>query len=254
MSSIKISIKNLSLMYKNQPVLDNINCEIQSNCVCAILGASGSGKSTFLRCLNRMNDYDEECQINGSVIIDGEEIYNNTNCNVNKLRQKVGMVFQKPNPFNRSIYYNVVYGPVLYKINQLNIENILENSLKNAGLFEEVKDRLNENANNLSGGQKQRLCIARAIATNPEVLLMDEPCSALDPLATETIEKLINKLKKKYTIAIVTHSVKQALKVSDFILFFDKGRIIEFDKTKDIFINTSHELIRNYYNDYNNKF
>lgn len=253
MHNIKIAVKNLSLRYKNKLVLRNVNCEIKSNHVFAILGTSGSGKSTFLRCLNRMNDYEDECTISGSVLLDREEIYSK-NYNVTQLRMKIGMVFQKPNPFNRSIRYNVLYGPVLCNMNQLNIEKILENSLKDAGLFEEVKERLNENASVLSGGQKQRLCIARAIATNPEVLLMDESCSALDPLSTQTIEKLIIKLKKKYTIVIVTHSVRQALKISDFVLFFDKGKLIEFNKTQDIFNETSHKIIIDYYNGHKNEF
>ncbi|SCJ27616.1 Phosphate import ATP-binding protein PstB 3 [uncultured Clostridium sp.] len=234
MENIKINVKNLELFYGNNQALKNINMEIKERKVTALIGPSGCGKSTFLRTLNRMNDLIENVNIEGEIFVDGEDIYKSDD--VIKLRTKVGMVFQKPNPFPMSIYDNVAYGPRVHGIKDKEIlDQIVEESLKGAAIWDEVKDRLNKSALGLSGGQQQRICIARTIAMKPEVILMDEPTSALDPISTSKVEELINELKDKYTIVIVTHNMQQAARVSDETAFFLSGEVIEFDETKTIF-------------------
>lgn len=228
-------IKNLNLFYGDKQALKNINLNITHNAVTAFIGPSGCGKSTLLRCLNRMNDLIPDCKVEGHIEIDGEDIVNDK-INVVDLRTKVGMVFQKPNPFPMSIYENVVYGLRCQNISDKKVlDEVCENSLRKAALWEEVKDRLKDNAYGLSGGQQQRLCIARAIAMEPEVILMDEPTSALDPIATAKIEELIQDLKKNYTIVIVTHSMQQAARISDDTAFFLLGEVIEKSPTKELF-------------------
>jgi phosphate transport system ATP-binding protein len=211
---IKISTRNLNVYYGIKQALFDINLDLFEKKVTALIGPSGCGKSTFIRCLNRMNDVIDICKVEGSIKVDGEEI-NGKEIDVNVVRERIGMVFQKPNPFPKSIYDNIAYGPRIHGLadNQDDLDRIVENSLKKAALWEEVKDRLNQPGTGLSGGQQQRLCIARAISINPEVILMDEPCSALDPIATAKIEELIDELKKSYTIVIVTHSMSQAARV-----------------------------------------
>ncbi len=213
----------------------------------ALIGPSGCGKSTYIRCLNRMNDVIDICKVEGSIKIDGQEI-NKKDVDVNLLREKVGMVFQKPNPFPKSIYDNIAYGPRIHGLadNKDDLDKIVEGSLKKAALWEEVKDRLNQPGTGLSGGQQQRLCIARTISINPEVILMDEPCSALDPIATAKIEELIDELKKTYTIVIVTHSMSQAARVSQNTGFFHLGKILEFNLTEKIFKNPDNKLTQDY--------
>jgi phosphate transport system ATP-binding protein len=215
--------------------------------VTALIGPSGCGKSTYIRCLNRMNDVIDICKVEGSIKIDGQEI-NKKDVDVNLLREKVGMVFQKPNPFPKSIYDNIAYGPRIHGLsdNKEDLDKIVETSLKKAALWEEVKDRLNQPGTGLSGGQQQRLCIARTISINPEVILMDEPCSALDPIATAKIEELIDELKKTYTIVIVTHSMSQAARVSQNTGFFHLGKILEFNLTEKIFKNPDNKLTQDY--------
>ncbi len=231
-------INNLCLWYKNHKALNNISLDIQENEITAFIGPSGCGKSTFLKTLNRMNDLVEGVKIEGSVTYNEQDIFK---FNVNELRKEVGMVFQKPNPFPMSIYDNVAYGPRTHGIkNRLRLDEIVENALKCAALWDEVKDDLKKNALGLSGGQQQRLCIARAIAVNPKVILMDEPTSALDPISTAKIEDLLLELKNRYTIIIVTHNMQQALRVSDKTAFFLLGDLIEFDKT-DILFSTPHD-------------
>jgi phosphate transport system ATP-binding protein len=228
-------IKNLNLFYGSNHALKNINMEIRKNSVTAFIGPSGCGKSTLLRCFNRMNDLIPDCKIDGSIFLDDEDI-NKQNVNVVDLRTKVGMVFQKPNPFPMSIFDNVAFGLRCQGLSdKAQLKTIVEESLKKAALWNEVKDRLNENAYKLSGGQQQRLCIARAIAMAPEVILMDEPTSALDPIATAKIEELIQDLKRDYTIVIVTHSMQQATRVSDDTAFFLMGEVIEKNITKTLF-------------------
>lgn len=242
----KINIQNLNLWYGDKQALIDVNMEIPEKQVTALIGPSGCGKSTLIRCLNRMNDIIYICKIQGSVMFDGNDIYGK-NANVVALRRKVGMVFQKPNPFPKSIYENIAYGPKIQGVkNKKTLDEIVENSLKNAALWEETKDRLNESAMGLSGGQQQRLCIARALAIEPEVILMDEPCSALDPIATAKIEELINKLKKEYTVAIVTHNMQQAARVGDFCGYMYLGKLIEFGETTQIFENPQEELTEKY--------
>ncbi len=229
------NVANLDLYYGDKQALKNINIEIKKNCVTALIGPSGCGKSTFLRCLNRMNDLIDGCKINGTITTQGKDIYD-AKANVVELRTKVGMVFQKANPFPMSIYDNIAYGPRCQGIKDKKIlDEIVHNSLKQAALFDEISDRLHESAMGLSGGQQQRLCIARAIAMEPEVILMDEPTSALDPIATAKIEELIEHLKKEYSIIIVTHSMQQAARVSDYTAYFLMGDLVEFDTTKNIF-------------------
>ena len=237
-TKIKAIIKNLSVFYSDKCAVDNVSMNINAREVTAMIGPSGCGKSTFIRCLNRMNDVIENCTVKGSVLIDGYDIYHPKIDEV-KLRSQIGMVFQKPNPFPKSIYDNVAYGPRLHGIatKKNDLDNIVEESLTKAGLFKEVKDRLNDTAIGLSGGQQQRLCIARTISISPSIILMDEPCSALDPIATAVIEELIENLKKSYTILIVTHNMQQAARVSEKTAFFHLGKLIEFGDTKTIFTN-----------------
>jgi phosphate transport system ATP-binding protein len=235
---IKISAKNLDLYYEDKQALFDINMSIYTNKVTAFIGPSGCGKSSFLRCINRMNDTIANCRVTGRLLINGRDI-NDASIDVVKLRTSVGMVFQKPNPFPQSIYDNIVYAPKIHGLvtSKSAQDQLVEESLTKAGLFEEVKDRLSSIATVLSGGQQQRLCIARAIAINPDIILMDEPCSALDPIATAKIERLIDELKENYTIIIVTHSMQQAARISQHTAFFHLGRVIEYGNTKQIFTN-----------------
>ncbi len=241
-----IETVNLNLWYGENHALRDINIKIKRNRVTALIGPSGCGKSTLLRCFNRMNDIIENCKIEGKVFFNGKDIYQ-PDTNVVALRKKIGMVFQKPNPFPKSIYENVAYGPRIHGINNKEkLDRIVEESLKDAALWNEVKDRLEESAMALSGGQQQRLCIARALAVEPEVILMDEPCSALDPIATAKIEDLIEELKRKYTVIIVTHNMQQAARVSDYTGYLYLGQLIEFGQTKQIFENPKKELTQKY--------
>ena len=238
MEKSKVSVKDLNLYYGSNHALKNVNMEIKSNAVTAFIGPSGCGKSTFLKCINRMNDLVENVKIEGTVLLDGEDIYDKR-VDTTLLRKKVGMVFQQPNPFPMSIYDNIAYGPRLHGIrNKETLDEIVENALKGAAIYEEVKDRLKKSALGLSGGQQQRLCIARALAVEPEVLLMDEPTSALDPVSTLKIEELMEGLKKKYTVVIVTHNMQQAARVSDDTAFFLVGEVVEFGATPVIFSRT----------------
>ena len=230
----KFEIKDLNLYYGDYHALKNINMNLAENEITAFIGPSGCGKSTFLKCLNRMNDLVEGCKITGSVTLDGEDIYGNMD--VNKLRKRVGMVFQNPNPFPMSVYDNIAYGPRTHGIrNKKVLDEIVERSLRNAAIWDELKDRLKKSALGLSGGQQQRLCIARALAVQPEVLLMDEPTSALDPISTSKIEDLAMELKKDYTIVMVTHNMQQAVRVSDNTAFFLLGEVIEYNETEKLF-------------------
>lgn len=235
MANSKITVESLNLHYGENLALKNVNMEIADHAITAFIGPSGCGKSTFLRCLNRMNDLVDGCRVEGKVILDGEEIYDKR-VDTTLLRKKVGMVFQQPNPFPMSIYDNIAYGPRLHGIkNKKELDEIVERSLQGAAIFEEVKDRLHKSALGLSGGQQQRLCIARALAVSPEVLLMDEPTSALDPISTLKIEELMETLKKKYTVVIVTHNMQQAARVSDDTAFFLVGEVVEKNATSEIF-------------------
>ncbi|MBP3886320.1 MAG: phosphate ABC transporter ATP-binding protein [Cellulosilyticum sp.] len=230
----KFSIENLDLYYGDFKALKNINLKIEANKITAFIGPSGCGKSTFLKSLNRMNDLVEGCKITGKVLLDDEDIYGNMD--INMLRKRVGMVFQKPNPFPMNIYDNIAFGPRTHGIrNKAQLDEIVEKSLRDAAIWNEVKDRLKKSALGLSGGQQQRLCIARALAVEPEVILMDEPTSALDPISTSKIEDLISELKKKYTIVMVTHNMQQATRVSDQTVFFLLGEIIEAGNTEKLF-------------------
>ena len=230
----KYTIKDLELFYGDFKALKNINLNIQEKEITAFIGPSGCGKSTLLKTLNRMNDLVEGCRITGSVQLDGEDIYGKID--VNKLRKRVGMVFQKPNPFPMSIYDNIAYGPRTHGIrSKAKLDEIVEKSLRDAAIWDEVKDRLKKSALGMSGGQQQRLCIARALAVQPEVLLMDEPTSALDPISTSRIEELAMELKKDYTIVIVTHNMQQATRISDKTGFFLLGEVVEFAKTQKLF-------------------
>ena len=232
--SVKIKVNDLDLFYGEKQALFKVGIDIKENEVTALIGPSGCGKSTFLRTLNRMNDLIDNVKITGNIVIDGEDIYDSND--VIKLRTKVGMVFQKPNPFPMSIYDNVAYGPRMHGIkNKKELDAIVEESLRGAAIWDEVKDRLKSSALGLSGGQQQRICIARAIAMKPEVILMDEPTSALDPISTIKVEELIDQMKDNYTIVIVTHNMQQAARISDKTAFFLNGEIIEFDKTSKIF-------------------
>jgi len=244
---IKIKSKNVNVYYGQKKALDKINLEIPTNKVTALIGPSGCGKSTFLRCINRMNDTIDICRIEGKIIVDEEDIYS-TEVDPVLLRAKIGMVFQKPNPFPKSIFDNVAYGPKIHGIvnSDDELEELVIYSLKKAGLFEEVKDRLNDSGTSLSGGQQQRLCIARAIAISPQIILMDEPCSALDPIATAVIEELIDELAKNYTIVIVTHSMQQAARVSQQTAFFHMGSLIEVGRTDQIFSTPSQKKTQDY--------
>ncbi len=241
----KFSVSDLNLFYGNFQALHQINIEIPSNQVTALIGPSGCGKSTFLRTLNRMNDLVDTAKITGEIQLDGENIY--SDIDVMKLRTRVGMVFQKPNPFPMSIYDNIAYGPRCQGVKDKNrLDEIVEKSLRGAALWDEVKDRLNKSAMGLSGGQQQRLCIARAIAMEPEVILMDEPTSALDPIATKKVEELMEQLKEKYTIVIVTHSMQQAARISDKTAFFLMGELIEFDDTNKVYTKPQDKRTEDY--------
>lgn len=242
----KISVKDLDLYYGDFKALKNINIEIEPNEITAFIGPSGCGKSTLLRCLNRMNDLVEGCRIEGNVLLDGTDIYGK-NVDVNLLRKKVGMVFQKPNPFPMSIYDNIAYGPRTHGIkNKAQLDKIVETSLKNAAIWDECKDRLKSSALGMSGGQQQRLCIARALACQPEVILMDEPTSALDPISISKIEELVLELKKKYTVVIVTHNMQQAVRISDKTAFFLLGDLVEYGQTDQIFSVPKDKRTENY--------
>lgn len=231
----KISVSNLNLYYGQNHALKSVNMEIPENEITAFIGPSGCGKSTFLKTLNRMNDLVEGVRIEGKVVLDGEDIYSPT-VNTTLLRKKVGMVFQQPNPFPMSIYDNIAYGPRIHGIkNKAKLDEIVETSLKGAAIWDEIKDRLKKSALGLSGGQQQRLCIARALAVKPEVLLMDEPTSALDPISTLKVEELMAELKKNYTVAIVTHNMQQATRISDNTAFFLVGEMVEMNKTEELF-------------------
>ncbi|WP_455684741.1 phosphate ABC transporter ATP-binding protein PstB [Thomasclavelia sp.] len=231
----KIEARNLDLFYGEKHALKGVDLDIKTNKITAFIGPSGCGKSTFLKTLNRMNDYVKGIKITGDVKLDNEDIYDNR-VDTTVLRKKVGMVFQQPNPFPMSIYDNVAYGPRIHGIkNKKELDKIVKDSLQAAALYEEVKDRLHTSALGLSGGQQQRLCIARALAVEPEVILLDEPTSALDPISTLKIEELLLELKKKYTIAIVTHNMQQASRIADYTAFFLVGEMVEYGKTKDVF-------------------
>lgn len=246
MANSKITVESLNLHYGENHALKNVNMEIADHAITAFIGSSGCGKSTFLRCLNRMNDLVDGCRVEGKVILDGEDIYDKR-VDTTLLRKKVGMVFQQPNPFPMSIYDNIAYGPRLHGIkNKKELDEIVERSLLGAAIFEEVKDRLHKSALGLSGGQQQRLCIARALAVSPEVLLMDEPTSALDPISTLKIEELMETLKKKYTVVIVTHNMQQAARVSDDTAFFLVGEVVEKNATSEIFARPQDKRTEDY--------
>ena len=244
---LKVAIRNLNVHYGNKQALFDVNLNIMEKEVTSLIGPSGCGKSTLLKCINRMNDLVEICNIKGQILLDSEDI-NDENQDPVLLRMKIGMVFQKPNPFPKSIYDNVAFGPKLHGMvkSKGELDNIVVQSLSKSGLYDEVKDRLFEPGTSLSGGQQQRLCIARALAVNPEILLMDEPCSALDPIATAKIEDLIAELKQQYTIVIVTHSMPQAARVSDRTAYMHMGELIETGMTKSIFSNPQHEKTQDY--------
>lgn len=244
---VVMSVKDCNVFYGENQALKNINLEVGKSEVIALIGPSGCGKSTFLRCLNRLNDTIDSCRVTGEFSLEGEDIYSG-DMDVVLLRARVGMVFQKPNPFPKSIYENVAYGPKIHGItaSKKELDELVELSLDRAGLLEEVKDRIHSPGTSLSGGQQQRLCIARAIAIKPDVILMDEPCSALDPIATEKIEGLINELKENYAIVMVTHSMSQAARVSQRAAYFHLGDLIEVGDTKKIFEDPEHELTKNY--------
>ena len=246
MKDIKVNVKELSIFYGHNQALKKISMDIPDKKVTAFIGPSGCGKSTFLRTLNRMNDLIENVRVEGEVFIDDVNIYQK-NIDVVNLRKKVGMIFQKSNPFAKSIYENIAYGPRINGINgKKELDVIVETSLRQAAIWDEVKDRLNNSALDLSGGQQQRICIARTLAVNPDIILMDEPASALDPISTAKIEELIHELKKFYTIIIVTHNMQQAARTSDVTAFFYLGELIEMDKTRSIFTNPSKKQTEDY--------
>jgi phosphate transport system ATP-binding protein len=242
-----ISARRVNVHYGDKHAIHDVNIDIARNQVLAMIGPSGCGKSTFLRCINRMNDTIEGARVTGSIVLDGQDIHDKRQ-DVVQLRARVGMVFQKPNPFPKTIYENVAYGPRIHGLaaDRVELDEIVHTSLQRAGLWEEVKDRLNNPGTGLSGGQQQRLCIARTIAVNPEVILMDEPCSALDPIATARIEDLIDELKQSYAIVIVTHSMQQAARVSQRTAYFHLGDLIEVGETDRIFTNPRHKLTEDY--------
>jgi phosphate transport system ATP-binding protein len=246
-AATKLCAKNVNVYYGDTHALHDVTLDVYSRQITALIGPSGCGKSTFLRCLNRMNDVVDGCRVTGSIEMDGKDIYA-ANIDVVALRSRIGMVFQKPNPFPKSIFENVAYGPKIHGLaeHRTDLEEIVVNSLKKAGLFDEVKDRLHAPATGLSGGQQQRLCIARTISINPEVVLMDEPCSALDPIATARIEDLMWELKENYTIIIVTHSMQQAARVSQRTGFFHLGDLVEVGTTEKIFQNPRDKRTRDY--------
>jgi len=243
----KVSARSTNVYYGDKHALKNVELDIRVNEVTALIGPSGCGKSTFLRCLNRMNDLVEGARVTGSITLDGEDIYD-SKMDVVQLRARIGMVFQKPNPFPKSIYDNIAYGPRIHGLfsSQAELDEIVHTSLEKAGLWNEVKDRLTEPGTGMSGGQQQRLCIARAIAVGPEVILMDEPCSALDPIATAKVEELIDELRENFTIVIVTHSMQQAARVSQRTAFFHMGTLVECGDTEQIFTNPQHHLTQGY--------
>ena len=243
----KMSMRGVDVFYGDKQAIFDVNLDIGENQVIAMIGPSGCGKSTFLRSLNRMNDTVESCRVSGSLMLEEQDIYS-PKIDIVALRARVGMVFQKPNPFPKSIYDNIAYGPRIHGLasHRTELDEIVEHSLTKAGLWDEVKDRLQSSGTGLSGGQQQRLCIARAIAVSPEVILMDEPCSALDPIATAKIEELIEELSHNYTIAIVTHSMQQAARVSHRTAYFHLGKLIEVNKTTDVFTNPEHEMTEAY--------
>ncbi|MGA9030032.1 MAG: phosphate ABC transporter ATP-binding protein PstB [Methanoregula sp.] len=244
--STVIATKNLNLWYNEKHALQDITMEIEKKKTTALIGPSGCGKSTLLRCFNRMNDLISHVRITGELLLDREDMLCN-GMDVVGLRKRVGMVFQRPNPFPKSVYENVAYGPRVHGINdRKELDTIVEKSLRHAALWDEVRDRLNDSALGLSGGQQQRLCIARTLAVGPEVILMDEPCSAIDPIATAKIENLIEMLKEEYTVIIVTHNMQQAARVSDYTGFMYLGKLIEFDKTTNIFEHPKEDLTENY--------
>jgi phosphate transport system ATP-binding protein len=243
----RMACRNVNVYYGDKQAIKNVSIDIGCNEVLAMIGPSGCGKSTFIRCLNRMNDTIEGCRVTGDILLDGVNIHDK-NVDVVPLRAQVGMVFQKPNPFPKSIYENVAYGPRIHGMarDKSQLDAMVETSLKKAGLWEEVKDRMDQPGTGLSGGQQQRLCIARTIAVNPEIILMDEPCSALDPIATSVIEDLIFELRTQYSICIVTHSMQQAARVSQRTAYFHLGDLIEVGPTERIFTNPRHELTQDY--------
>ena len=243
----KMSMRDVNVYYGDKQAIQDVSVDIAKNEVIAMIGPSGCGKSTFLRSLNRMNDTVDGCRVKGEVLLDGDNIYQQ-NLDVVELRARVGMVFQKPNPFPKSIFENIAYGPKIHGLadSRVDLDEIVEGSLKKAGLWEEVKERLHQPGTGLSGGQQQRLCIARAIAVSPEVILMDEPCSALDPIATARIEELIEELSQNFTIAIVTHSMQQAARVSSRTAYFHLGKLIEVNPTEQVFTMPEHQLTEAY--------
>ena len=247
MTDTKIRAKGVDVFYGNNHAIKDVSVDIEDKTVTAFIGPSGCGKSTFLRCLNRMNDTIPICRVTGDIHLDDEDIYDSKVDPV-QLRAKVGMVFQKPNPFPKSIYDNVAYGPRIHGLskNKVELDEIVEQSLRRAAIWEEVKDRLDAPGTGLSGGQQQRLCIARAVATHPEVLLMDEPCSALDPIATAQVEELIDELRQQYSVVIVTHSMQQAARVSQKTAFFHLGDLVEYDETGKIFTNPEDSRTESY--------
>jgi phosphate transport system ATP-binding protein len=244
---VKIRAQDVDVFYGDNHALKSVSLDIHEKQVTALIGPSGCGKSTFLRCLNRMNDVIEGCRVTGTITLDGEDIYSD-DLDVVQLRARVGMVFQKPNPFPKSIYDNVAYGPRIHghAESKAALDEIVERSLNRAGLWDEVRDRMNQPGTGLSGGQQQRLCIARAIAVDPEVILMDEPCSALDPIATARIEELIDELRENFTIVIVTHSMQQAARVSQYTAFFHLGELVERGATEQVFTNPRDERTLGY--------
>jgi len=245
--AVKMQAEDVKVFYGDKQALNGINMDIRENEVIAFIGPSGCGKSTFLRCLNRMNDTIESARVEGKVTLEGKDIYDRK-LDVVQLRAQVGMVFQKPNPFPKSIYENIAYGPRLHGLvdSRREMDELVETSLRRAGLWEEVKDRLDGPGTGLSGGQQQRLCIARAIAVSPEVILMDEPCSALDPIATSIVEELIDELKASYTLVIVTHNMQQAARVSDRTAYFHLGDLVELNDTYELFTNPVDKRTEDY--------
>ena len=246
-SLTKVHVESLNLWYGDKPAITDVNIDIPANQITALIGPSGCGKSTFLRCLNRMNDLIESTKVTGEVVIENKNIYDK-DIDVVAVRKYIGMVFQQPNPFPKSIYNNIVYAPTKHKQIKTGDEadQLVEDSLRAAGLWDEVKDKLHEPGTSLSGGQQQRLCIARALATKPQIILMDEPTSALDPIYTEKIESLLLELKQHYTIVIVTHNMQQAQRIADVTAHFHLGELVEYGLTKKIFENSDNEITRNY--------
>lgn len=244
---LKITAENVNVFYDEVHALKDVSVEIEQNAVTAFIGPSGCGKSTFLRCLNRMNDTIDICKITGRILLENEDIYD-ANVDPVQLRAKVGMVFQKPNPFPKSVYDNIAYGPRIHGLasNKSELDDIVEQSLRRAAIWDEVKDRLDAPGTGLSGGQQQRVCIARAIATSPDVLLMDEPCSSLDPIATAQVEELIDELRQNFCVVIVTHSMQQAARVSQRTAFFHLGSLVEFGDTEKIFTNPNDPRTESY--------